>query len=102
MTSNNAAAILRPDNVTLIDTQPLVRCSTGSGPIMSLAPQFPDSNIRLDSGNHGAHGGSGLSAIGGTVRLGELLPAADPIRHSLKLQLWAHNYYYNIRPGYFW
>ncbi len=35
-------------------------------------------------GTYGAHGGSSLSAIGGTIRLGELLPG-NVIRHTLKV-----------------
>ena len=34
----------------------------------------------------GAHGGSGLSGVGGTIRLGELFSSA-PIGHALKLEL---------------
>jgi hypothetical protein len=59
-------------------------------------------DIVLGNGTWGAHGGSGLSSIGGTIRLGELLPDAPPIRHALKLQLYARDYYYNQRPGYVW
>lgn len=50
----------------------------------------------------GAHGGSGLSSIGGTIRRGELLPNTSSIQHALKLQLYASNYYYDQRPGYVW
>ena len=32
-------------------------------------------------GFYGAHGGSGLSSIGGTIRLGEMMPGAPPTRH---------------------
>ena len=42
----------------------------------------------------GAHGGSRLSAIGGMIRAGELLPSTPPIQHALKLELYAHYYYY--------
>ena len=44
----------------------------------------------LSNGSLGAHGGSGLSAVGGMIRLGELLPSAPPIRHAIKLELFAH------------
>lgn len=50
----------------------------------------------------------GLSAVGGTIRKGELLPESGPIRHALKvfvmtrlapltrfqLQMFAHDYYF--------
>ena len=37
MTSNNAAAVLLPDRETLVQFQPLVRCTPGS-PLFSLPP----------------------------------------------------------------
>lgn len=44
--------------------------------------------------------GSSLNAIGGTLRLGELMPTSpSPPRHSLKLELFAHNYYYGGPSG---
>jgi hypothetical protein len=97
MTSNNAAAVLMPDRQTLVQFQPLVRCAPGS-PIFSLPPQqFMNwagrQNLSiLGDGIWGAHGGSHLSSIGGTVRKGELLPGAPPISHALKLMLWAEQY----------
>jgi hypothetical protein len=39
---------------------------------------------------YGAHGGSGLSAMGGSIRKGELMPNTGAIAHALKLELWAH------------
>ena len=96
--NNNGGAVLMPDGVTLLQMQPLYRSAAG-GPIIAWwhtgAPQpFPWTNSILEDGALGAHGGSGLSAIGGTLRLGELLPGAPPIAHALKLELWAHAYYY--------
>jgi hypothetical protein len=99
MTSNNAAAVLLPDRETLVQFQPLVRCTPGS-PIFSLPPRefmnWPGKkNLSiLGDGIWGAHGGSHLSSIGGTVRKGELLPSAAPIAHALKLMLWAERYYW--------
>jgi hypothetical protein len=73
--NNNAAAMVQPDNHT---------------------------NIVLSNGACGAHGGSGLCSIGGTIRLGELLLNAPPIQYVLKLQLNAPEYYYNQPLGYVW
>ncbi len=39
----------------------------------------------LEDGRFGAHGGSGLSSVGGTIRSGELDPDAPPIPHALKV-----------------
>ena len=101
--NNNAAALLQPDNHTIINTQPLYRCAPGS-PVLSLVQSevTAKDDIVWGNGTWGAHGGSGLSSIGGTIRLGELLPNTPPIHHALKLQLFAHQYYYNQRPGYVW
>ena len=44
----------------------------------------------------GAHGGSGLSGIGGTIRLGELT-RSEPITHALKLEL-QHQWYFGMHP----
>src|SRR5204863_5207214 len=52
------------------------------------------------TGETGSHGGSGLSALGGTVRLGELVPGGT-IRHALKLNLDSANYYSGFG-GYRW
>ena len=51
----------------------------------------------------GGHGGSSLNAIGGSLRIGELLPTASPDTpgppHVLKIQLWAAQYYYGSAYG---
>ena len=101
--NNNAAALLQPDNHTIINTQPLYRCTPGS-PVLSILcnERIGRDDIVYSNGTWGAHGGSGLSSIGGTIRLGALLPDAPPIQHALKLQLFAADYYYDQRPGYVW
>jgi len=96
---NNGMALLLPDNQTLLQMQPAFRLMAGS-PLLALYHQgapvpFPWEIDILGDGAWGAHGGSGLSAIGGTIRLGELSPNASPIRHALKLELFAHDYYYS-------
>jgi hypothetical protein len=100
---NNAAAFLLPDNHTIVNTQPLYRCEPGS-PVLTAVFSGVEGkdDIVWGNGTWGAHGGSGLSSIGGTIRLGELLPDTPPIRHALKLQLYASIYYYDQRPGYVW
>ena len=105
-----------PDNRTLVQMQPLYRVAPGA-PILALYHQggpdpFPwtvgvtllysllsyiSFYLCLDvlgGGALGAHGGSGLSSVGGTIRLGELLPDAPPITHALKLEFYAHEYYH--------
>ena len=100
ITPNNAAAILMPDGRTLKQTQPFQRCQAG-GYATSLAVS-PDVDLCGD-GIRGAHGGSGLSSIGGTIRLGELVPGGV-IRHALKLNVYAKMdlYYGPDRKGFRW
>lgn len=95
---NNALALLLPDADTLVLTQPAYKCADDA-PLLSLADRsFPNTSIRGD-GNWGGHGGSGLNAIGGSLRAGELLPGAAPPAHVLKLQLWAKHYYFGVASG---
>lgn len=95
--NNAGAAVLLPDNRTLVQLQPLYRHNlthfvawyhTGA-PI-----PFPWEMDILGDGALGAHGGSGLSAIGGSIRSGELSATTPPITHALKLELWAHAFYF--------
>ena len=92
--------VLLPDNVTLVQMQPVYRCAFGA-PILArfgnatdgCPQQFPNVTSILGDGALGSHGGSGLSGVGGTIRVGELLPSSPPIPHALKLEL-QHQWYY--------
>jgi len=104
---NNALALLLPDGDSLIFTQPAYRCAPGpTAPLLSLLDASHGKGSLRGVGNWGGHGGSGLNAIGGSLRLGELLPsgggAATPPPHVLKLQLWAAKYYYGSSHGATW
>ena len=83
-TSNYSFAVLMTDGQTVVQGQPLARCNTG-GAATALHLSTP-ANLYTD-GTLGAHGGSGMSSLGGTIRLGELVPGAPPIRHALKVDL---------------
>ena len=76
-TDDNAAAILRADGRTLHQSQPLVCCANG---VATTHYRFDDTDLYGD-GIAGAHGGSGLSALGGTIRLRELV-SGGTIRHA--------------------
>ena len=91
-TPNAATAILMPDGHTLKQTQPLSRCSLDQP--VTTGTVWPDEDLYGD-GALGAHGGSWLSAIGGTLRVGELRPNQSPPRHALKVELDGLLYYYN-------
>jgi hypothetical protein len=91
-TPNNSFAGLLPDNRTLKQNQPFTRCTAGQP--ATTYNTFADVDLYGD-GITGAHGGSGLSAIGGTIRVGELRPGGPPPAHALKLELFAAQNYYN-------
>jgi hypothetical protein len=90
--NNNSSAFLKPDGRTLIQTQPFARCAPpdGDGTATTLTDrnQFPPVDLYGD-GIRGSHGGSGLSAIGGSVRLGELRRLSQGPRHALKLGVYS-------------
>lgn len=95
---NNPGAILKPDGRSIAQTQPFQVCpdglittglrKTGSGII-----QIEDTDIYGD-GRLGMHGGSGLSSLGGAIRIGELSPGSEPIRHVLKISFPGEHYLY--------
>ncbi len=83
---NNGAAFLMPDRRTIVQTQPFTRCTAG-GPATSWTTHHPTVDL-YGAGIEGAHGGSGLSAIGGALRVGELRPGdTTGPRHALKINL---------------
>ncbi len=100
-TPNNASAFLMPDGKTLIQLEPLARCQH-AGSIYGW--RFPNVDIYGD-GIGGAHFGSGLSSIGGSIRKGELT-SNEPIRHALKVVIWGEKYLHyshsSPNPGYRW
>ncbi len=100
-TPNNASAFLMPDGQTLEQFEPLARCTAG-GPVYGWRNPWGGVNIYGD-GIKGGHLGSGLSSIGGSIRLGELTNT-QRIRHALKINLWGQKYlYYSAAvPGYRW
>jgi hypothetical protein len=86
-TENNSAVFLMPDRRTIVQTQPLTRCTAGA-PGTSMA-KFANVDL-YGNGITGSHGGSGLSALGGSIRLGELRPgSATGPRHALKVNVYA-------------
>src|SRR2546425_989825 len=98
-TPNYATAILMPDGHTLTQGQPFARCTADGSATM----WWSISNDLYGTGVEGGHGGSKLSSIGGTIRLGELVPGGV-IRHVMKVNLYGlYNYYYDTNShGYRW
>ncbi|MEL7533338.1 MAG: T9SS type A sorting domain-containing protein [Bacteroidota bacterium] len=99
-TPNSGLAVLMPDGRTIKQTQPFSQCIAGQSTSQFVPPDVDLYGVGIG----GAHGGSGLSAIGGTLRLGELDDANDTIRHALKVNLYAaRNLYYDVTTeGYRW
>lgn len=100
-TPNAGLAVLMPDGRTIKQTQPFAHCDSGN--VATSQYLFADEDIYGD-GMYGAHGASGLSAIGGALRLGELTPTSGPIRHVLKINLFGRKniYYDEETKGYRW
>lgn len=89
-TPNNCAAFLMPDGRTIKQLEPATRVEPGKH-IVGW-PCKADQDI-YGPGIYGTHFGSGLSSIGGSIRLGELT-SDEPIRHVLKINVWAKKYCY--------
>ena len=100
-TPNMSAAVLKRDGRTLHQSQPFHRCEAGGYATSHYV--FPEMDILTGDGIQGAHGGSGLSSLGGTIRLGELVPGGV-IRHALKIGIYGHFYlsYQGDTPGFRW
>lgn len=101
-TPNNAAALLQPDGRTIVQLEPMTRC-VNAGPIYGYHHPKPDMDIE-SQGLYGSHLGSGLSALGGAIRKGEL-SGSEPIHHVLKIELWEKYLNYtpsSSTPGYRW
>ncbi len=86
-TPNHAAAIVLPD-YTLVETQPLHVCADGTPVSQYASEKWRGSSLLSGAvpGDPGAgsHGGSGMTAFGGTIRTGEWVPGGE-IRHAMKI-----------------
>lgn len=91
---NMAGVALMPDRDSLIHLQPFSKWPQNDFAAARLVR--PEIESIYGEGRYGSHGGSNMSAIGGTIRVGELAPDAGPIRHALKLSI--HDLNYNWTP----
>jgi len=100
-TPNNSAAILQPDGQTIISISSTARCQ----PKAPIYGWYAGEENIYGMGITGSSGGSGLSTLGGTIRLGELTNN-EPIRHVLRINVWGEKYlHFNPKdqtPGYRW
>ena len=99
---NDTAALLSADDHNLVWMgQPLTVAPGGNPSWKWTTPEHP---VALDGdGRPGSHGGSGLSSLGGSIRPGEL-SGGPPIRHALKVNVYARKYLSpgGSPPGYRW
>eukprot|EP01035_Chromulina_nebulosa_P036774 gene36774-49588_t len=105
---------LLSDKTTLRQGQPLAHCDAAHPVTLNwfIDPStFSESPSIYGPGFYGAHGGSGLSAFGGAIRMGEFIPGADgvvrPVRHALKINIQGSKYFYKSQSTawnncYFW
>lgn len=91
---NNSAALLAADGRTIKAFQPLTRCTAGSFATALGDTGFPDEDL-YGTGISGSHGGSRLSALGGSIRIGELRPGQTGMQHAIKINVDAEVYFYN-------
>ncbi|MEM7340550.1 MAG: hypothetical protein AAF467_17970 [Actinomycetota bacterium] len=96
-TPNHAGAFLEPDGRTIRQSQPVHVCSDGR---VVTKVDYPDDDIISGDGIRGAHGGSGMSSLGGTLRLHDL--EKGEINHALKLTIQAARYLSQNEGGYRW
>lgn len=108
---NNCGAFLQPDGDTIIqvgpcDRKPLQPGESGTQPQHMAIYGWPYQNrVSLRTEQTGAgwagsaagdHWGAHLSALGGSIRVGELT-SPEPIRHALKVILWGRRYLHHQR-----
>jgi hypothetical protein len=100
---NNCSAFLTSDGNSVWQGQPLTLAANGNP---SWTYTYPSTASSLTSdGQIGSHGGSHLSTLGGSIRLGELLAGTDGtgvIRHVLKMNVFAHRFLSTNSSGYRW
>ncbi len=101
LTPNSGLAVLLKDGRTIKQTQPFARCVAGKNATSKYL--FEDTDIYGD-GYYGAHGGSGLSAIGGALRVGELVSEDQSIKHVLKINVFGKKnlYFDETTRGFRW
>lgn len=98
-TPNACAVFLMPDGRTIRQLEPACRVEPGAHIVGWLHPEDQD---LYGPGIKGSHFGSGLSALGGSIRPGELT-GEEPIRHALKINLWGEHLFYSAElPGFRW
>ncbi len=96
------SSFLLPDQASIVQLSNTYICEPGG---MVYANEIgPNGNV-IGNGLLGGYVSSGMSNLGGTIRLGELDEPDDVIPHALKISLHASNIFYSesdSTPGYRW
>ena len=107
LTPNACYAILLPDGVSVLQGACICRPQPGGPVYLPAYMKFGNNRtpVRLKGDGLGkmGQGASGLSTLGGTLRLGELV-GDEPIRHVIKLNPFAARYCFYSKeiPGWRW
>jgi hypothetical protein len=107
LTPNSNFAFKMPDSDIVFEGSQISRCSESGSVHLPLWMQYENNrkyqSIKGDGLGGGGQGASGMSALGGTIRLGELINE-DFIRHAIKINPWAEKYcyYHDTLPGFTW
>jgi len=93
------------DNTLAWSGQPVYRPDSSTDPTIKYTPEMGLGVRGLDNlygdGRKGAHGGSALGGIGGTIRAWEWL-GTDPIMHRLAMNLYGRRFLCRDDGGYIW
>ncbi|WP_343913314.1 carbohydrate-binding domain-containing protein [Aquimarina litoralis] len=108
-TPNANFVIIYPDGETALEGSKIARCKKNGKVYFSTFMKYPNNrkriNIKKNDGVKGVRGqgATKMSALGGTIRLGELT-GKKPLRHVIKINPWAAKYchYSSKIPGYKW
>lgn len=106
-TPNGNFALIDPENGRVWQGNKVSRCEPDGPVYLPDWTKWPDNrswtSLYSDGLDGRGQGATGLSSLGGTIRLGELT-GNTPIRHVIKINPWAEKYchYSEELPGYVW
>lgn len=107
LTPNSNFALRLPNSDMVFEGSQISRCIESGSVYLPTWMQYKNNrkyqSTKGDGLNGGGQGASGMSALGGTIRLGELSNEAS-IRHAIKINPWAKKYcyYHETLPGFVW